>query len=213
MINKINGLDTCHFFPSNVDLDLLEALLKPEDATYPWNMADEESEAYFNQLEQQFECEDLLAENLSRRSQDFYHNLDGIWSQVSHSKTDRDEQPPKSIQAFLNSAFAAAVPSSCLNTIAQKAAEIINNLEQSTSEKLVECVQALLPHWGTDDLLVLARPFAYSMRSNEQQNLAFIISNIENREWTALSEIEQAKISLAIAHYAFKEFSSVKEES
>jgi hypothetical protein len=213
MINKTNGLDTCHFLPSNVDLDLLEALLKPEDGTYPWNLADQESEAYFNQLEQQFECEDLLAEDLTRRSQDFYSHLDGIWSQVYHSKTDRDEQPPKSIYAAVHSAFAASVPSNWLNNIAQKVSESINNLEQSTSEKLVECVQALLPNWETEDLLVLARPFAYSMRSNEQQSLAVIISNMENREWTSLSEIEQAKISLAIAHYAFKEFSSVKEES
>ncbi|MBD2293923.1 hypothetical protein H6G06_10550 [Anabaena sphaerica FACHB-251] len=212
MINKINGLDTCQFLPSTVDLELLEALLLPEDATYPWNLADQESEAYFNQLEQQFECEDLLAEDLTGRSQDFYHNLDEIWSQVYHSKTDHDEQPSKSLKASLDSAFAASVPSSWLNAIAQKASEIIN-LEQSASEKLVECVQALLPNWGTDDLLVLARPFAYSMRSNQQQNLASIISNIENREWTGLSEIEQAKVSLAIAHYAFKEISSLQEES
>ncbi|TAF06650.1 MAG: hypothetical protein EAZ77_11925 [Nostocales cyanobacterium] len=212
MINKINELDTCGFLPSTADLELLEALLQPEDATYPWNLADEESEAYFHQLEQQFECEDLLGENLNRRSQDFYHHLDEIWSQVSHSKTDRDEQPPKSIQAALHSAFAASVPSSWLNTIAQKVSEMIN-LEQSASDKLVECVQSLLPNWAADDLLVLARPFAYSMRSNEPQNLAAIISNIEKREWTELSEIEQAKISLAIAHYAFKECSSLENES
>ncbi|MEA5578215.1 hypothetical protein [Anabaena sp. UHCC 0451] len=212
MINKINELDTCQLLPLIVDLELLEALLKPEDATYPWNLVDQESEAYFNELEQQFECEDLLAEDLTRRSQDFYHNLDEIWSQVYHSKTDHDEQPSKSIKVAIHNAFAASVPANWLNAIAQKASEIIS-LEQSASEKLVECVQALLPNWGTDDLLVLARPFAYSMRSNEPQNLASIISNLENREWTDLSEIEQAKISLAIANYAFKELSSLKEES
>lgn len=211
MINKINGLDSCEILPSLFDLELLETLLEPEDETYPWNLADQESEAYFNQLEQQFECEDLLGEDLTRRSQDFYHHLDGIWSQVYHSKTDRDEQPAKGIQAALHSAFAASVPTNWLNAIAQKASEIIS-LEQSASEKLVECVQALLPTWGIDDLLVLARPFAYSMRSNEQQSLASIISNLENREWTDLSEIEQAKISLAIAHYAFKELSMVRDE-
>lgn len=212
MINKINGLDIGSVFPSSVDLDLLEALLQPEDATYPWNPADEGSEAYFSQLEQQFECQDLLAEDLTTRAENFYHHLDDIWSQVSHSQTDHDQQPSNRLQSALHRAFSTSVPSNWLNAIAQKAAEIIT-LEQSASDKLVECVQALLPNWGTDDLLVLARPFAYAMRSNEQQNLVFVTKNIENREWTSLSEIEQAKVSLAIADYAFKQLSSLQTES
>lgn len=211
MINKINGLNTCQFLPSTVDLDLLTTLLQPEDETYPWNPADQESETYFNQLEHLFEGDDLLAEDITRRSSDFYDHLDEIWSQVCHSKTDHEEQPAKTIKTALHTAFAASVPLSWLNTIAEKASEIIN-LEESASEKLVQCVQTLLPNWGTDDLLVLARPFAYSMRSNEQQNCVSIISNIQNQEWASLSEIEQVKISLAIADYAFKEFSSLNKE-
>jgi hypothetical protein len=213
MINKINGLHTCHFLQSSVDLpvdiELLETLLQPEDATYPWNPADQESEAYFNELEQQFEWQDLIEEDINTRTQDFYRHLDAIWSQVSYSKTDHDEQPAKGLQALLYSAFAACVPCSLLDAIAQKASSIIN-LEQSASVKLVECVQGLLPNWETDDLLVLARPFAYSMRSSEQQHLSSVMSNIGNREWTSLSEIEQAKVSLAIADYAFKHISGLQ---
>jgi hypothetical protein len=213
MINQINGVDTSNFLQSPVHLEFLSALLAPEDATYPWNLADQESEDYFNQLEQQFECDDLLGDELARRSQNFYHHLDELWSQASYStKTDHDEQPSKSIKLSLHEAFAAVVPTNWLNAIAQKAEEIMT-LERSASEKLVECVQSLLPSWEADDLMVLARPFAYSMRSNEQQNLAYIISNIENREWTALSEIEQAKVSLAIAHYTFKELSRFDNEA
>ncbi|WP_016948943.1 hypothetical protein [Anabaena sp. PCC 7108] len=212
MINKINGLDTCSVFTSSVDLDLLEALLQPEDAAYPWNPADEESEAYFSQLEQQFDCQDLLTEDLTTRAQNFYHHLDDLWSQVSHSQTDHDQKPSHRLQSALHTAFSSAVPLNWLNAIAQKALEVIT-LEKSASDKLVECVQALLPNWGTDDLLVLARPFSYAMRSHEQQNLVFVISNIENREWTSLSEIEQAKVSLAIADYAFKQISSLEKES
>ncbi|AFZ56994.1 hypothetical protein H6G54_11765 [Anabaena cylindrica FACHB-243] len=207
MINKINGLHTCQDLKSSVDLELLEILLQPEDAAYPWNPDDQESEAYFNKLEQQLGWQDLVEEHLATQTQDFYHNLDAIWTQVYHSKTDHDEQPAKSLQASLHSAFAACVPANWLNAIAQKAAAIIS-LEQSASEKLVECIQALLPTWDTDDLLVLARPFAYSMRSSEQQHLTSVISNIENREWSSLSEIEQAKVSLAIADYALKQLSS-----
>jgi hypothetical protein len=212
MINKINGLDTCNFLPSPMDLEILEALLQPEDGTYPWNLVDEESEAYFNELEQQFGCDDLLGEDLTRGSEDFYHNLDTIWSQVYHSKTDHDEQPAKGLESSLNSVFAAFVPSNWLNTIAQKALEIIN-LELSATEQLVECVQALLPNFGTEDLFVLVRHVEPAMRSYDQNKLAVIISNIENRGWTGLSEIEQAKAAFAIAQYAFKEISHSENES
>ncbi|WP_353929281.1 hypothetical protein WJM97_13235 [Okeanomitos corallinicola TIOX110] len=211
MINQRTGLNTCKLSQSSVDLDLLKALLQNEDETYPWNPADQESDAYFLELEQQFEWDDLLSEDINGRSHDFYHNLDAIWSQFSPSKTDHDEQPSKSIQVSLHEAFAAVVPLNWLDTIAQRAAEIVNS-ERTASERLVECVQCLLPDWEADDLLVLARPYAYSMRSNEQQSLAGIINHIQNREWTGLSEIEQAKVSLAIAHYTFKELSSSEQE-
>lgn len=204
MINKTNELDSFQFLTTTVELELLAALLQPEDETYPWDLADQESEPYFDQLEREFEYDDLLAEDLTRRSQDFYHNLDQIWDQVYHSKTDRDEQPSKCIKAALYSAFSPSVPSSWLNAIAQKASEIINHVEQTTSEKLVECVQTLLPNLLIEDLFVLARRFEPSMRSNDQHKLAIIISNIESREWSDLSEIEQAKVSLAIADYALK---------
>jgi hypothetical protein len=80
-------------------------------------------------------------------------------------------------------------------------------LEQSASEKLVACVQALLPSWEVDDLLVLARPFAYAMRSSEPHTLTSLIRDFEERDWANLSEIEQAKITLAIADYALQHLS------
>ena len=67
MTNKINSSDTFHSLLSQVELELLEVLLEPEDATYPWNPADEESEAYFHELEQQFVTQDLLDEELTTR--------------------------------------------------------------------------------------------------------------------------------------------------
>ena len=204
MINKTNELDNFQVLTTTVELDLLAALLQPEDETYPWDLADQESESYFDQLEALFEYDDLLAEDLTRRSQDFYHQLDKIWDQVYYSKTDRDEQPSKCIKAALNNAFSRSVPSGWLNAIAEKASEIMNNVEQTTSEKLVECVQTLLPNLLIEDLFVLARRFEPSMRSNDQDKLGIIIGNIESRDWSDLSEIERAKVSLAIADYALK---------
>ncbi|MBE8970682.1 hypothetical protein IQ277_32080 [Nostocales cyanobacterium LEGE 12452] len=213
MAHKINGSDTFSSLPSQVDLELLEALLEPEDANYPWNPGDEESEAYFQELEQQFGMEDLLDEELMRRSQDFYGHLDTLWSSISPAPDHNNLQQAVvlNLQETLRTNFSACVPQILLNTIATKAAEIFA-ARQLISEQLVECVQSVLPTWGTEDLIVLARPFAYAMRSSESQNAASALSNLQNSEWAALSEVEKAKVSLAIASYAFTELNKSQPE-
>lgn len=213
MANKINGSDTFSSLPSQLDLEFLEALLEPEDDTYPWNPGDEESEAYFQELEQQFGMEDLLDEELMRRSQDFYSHLDTLWSGITPTPdyNNRQQSVVLNLQEILRTNFSACVPQALLNTIATKAAEIFA-ARQLISEQLVECVQTVLPTWGTEDLLVLARPFAYAMRSSESQNAASALSNLQNTEWTALSEVEKAKVSLAIASYAFTQLNKSESE-
>ncbi|MEA5601350.1 hypothetical protein [Nostoc sp. UHCC 0252] len=214
MANKINGSDTFSSLPSQVDLELLEALLEPDDGTYPWNPADEESEAYFQELEQQFGMQDLLEEELTTRSQDFYDNLDTLWSNVSLASSyhhNPQQALVLNLQETLRNTFAACVPQTLLNTIATKAAEIFA-ARQSIGEPLVECVQAVLPTWGTEDLLVLARPYTYAMRSSESKNVASAINNLNNSDWTALSEVEKAKVSLAIASYAFTQLNESQPE-
>ncbi|MEH2027362.1 hypothetical protein [Nostoc sp.] len=213
MANKINGSDTFSSLPSQLDLEFLEALLEPEDHTYPWNPGDDESEAYFQELEQQFGMEDLLDEELMRRSQDFYSHLDTLWSGITPTPdyNNRQQSVVLNLQEILRNNFSACVPQALLNTIATKAAEIFA-ARQLISEQLVECVQTILPTWGTEDLLVLARPFAYAMRSSESQNAASALSNLQNTEWTALSEVEKAKVSLAIASYAFTQLNKSESE-
>jgi hypothetical protein len=216
MINKINNSDTFTSLPSQVELDFLAALLEPEDASYPWNPADEESEAYFGELEQQFISDDLWAEEeLTRRSQDFYSQLDTLWPETaiaSDSKSHISQMMMANLQEALEAAFASAVPQGWLNKIAHKATEIFIS-QQSIGEQLVQCVQDVLPTWGAEDLLVLARPYAYAMRSGEPQCPKTVISKFGDREWTALSEVEQAKISLAISYYALIQLNSFQSES
>ncbi len=215
MTNKINSSDASNSLPSQVDLEFLETLLEESDnATYPWNPADKESEAYFHELEQQFVMHDLLEDELTTRSQSFYSHLDTLWSGISNTiyyNCSTESGYAVDLQETLHNNFAACVPQAWLNAIAKKAAEIFAP-HQSMGEQLVECVQSVLPTWGSDDLLVLARPFAYSMRSSEPQNAASVISNLDNREWTTLSEIEQAKVSLAIAYYALNQLKSFQSE-
>ncbi|MEH1906676.1 hypothetical protein [Nostoc sp.] len=214
MAKKINGSDTFSSSPPQVELEFLEALLEPEDATYPWNPADEESEAYFQELEEQFGMPDLVDEELMRRSPDFFNHLDTLWSDIT-STPDYNQNQQQSVvlnlQETLRTTFCDYVPQELLNAIATKAAEIFA-ARQLISEQLVECVQTVLPTWGTEDLLVLARPFAYAMRSSESPNGASALSNLKNSEWTVLSEVEKAKVSLAIASYAFTQLHKSQSE-
>ncbi len=214
MAKKMNASETFYHLPSQFDLELLEALLEPEDATYPWNPADEESEIYFQELEEQF-AQNLTDEELTTHSQAFYGKLDTLWSEISelsHYKCNTKNAALANLQETLHSAFAATVPQSWLNAIAHTASEMFDT-RRAIGEQLVECVQAVLPSWGTEDLLVLARPFAYAMRGSEPQNAESTITEINNREWAALSQIEQAKVSLAIAHYAFTQLNGFESET
>lgn len=214
MAKKTNDSDTFFSLPSQLDLEFLETLLEAEDATYPWNPADDQSEAYFHELEQQFVMQDLLESELTTRSSDFYSHLDKLWSNISLGSS-YDHNPQQAVvlnlQETLRANFSASVPQTLLNAIATKAAEIFA-ARQLMGEQLVECVQTVLPTWGIEDLLVLARPFVYAMRSSESQNAASALNNLKNSEWTALSEVEQAKVSLAIASYAFNQLNKSQSE-
>jgi hypothetical protein len=215
MTNKINGADTFPTVTTSVDIEFLEALLEPEDGTYPWNPADTESEDYFHQLGQQFALGDLLEEELTTRSQNFYHHLDTLWQGIpncTYYNRNTKQAIVEHLEKNLHNTFATCVPQTWLKAIAHKAAEFLAQ-EQLTGEKLVECVQGLLPTWGVEDLLVLARPFAYNMRSGEPERAVSVMSNLQEREWTSLSEIEQAKASLAIAYYALTQLDSFHTEA
>ena len=98
--------------------------------------------------------------------------------------------------------------------IAQKAAEIFNS-QQPMAEQLIECVQTILPSLEVDDIMVLARPLAYATRSGESKRIESTLANFkqdESSEWTALSEIEQAKLGLAVAYHALNQLDNFQTE-
>lgn len=79
MANELNRSEDVDYTPWSKQIELLEALLEPEDAPYPWNTAAPESEAYFVEAEQQFMVEDCLEQEIAARSQAFFTQLDQLW--------------------------------------------------------------------------------------------------------------------------------------
>ncbi len=156
-----------------VELDLLASLLEPEDNTYPWNPCDEETDGYFNLLEEQFPVHDLLDEELHTRSQGFHNQLDALWSQFETSNDyncNTNSVVAVKLQKTLQKQFRNSIPKDWINLIAEKAAEIFNS-QQSITEQLIECVQTVLPSLEVDDIMVLARPIAYATRSGESKKV------------------------------------------
>jgi hypothetical protein len=111
------------------------------------------------------------------RSERFFSSLGQLWA---------DDLATVLMRKFVT------VPQAVLKAIALKAETASGEL----ADQLIQCVQDALPAWAEDDLRVFARPLAYAMRGEEEK------SEPSSKDWAGLSEIEQAKLTLAIAKYA-----------
>ena len=197
MANEFSRIEANDDSRSLTELELLEALLA-DDVTYPWNPNDLESEEYFVEQSRQFPFEDWSESEITTRSDAFFSKIELLWSETvpELQPTDIDN-----LQIELQQRFAAYIPSTWLSAIAHKAHHVLQG-QKSLADQIVQCVQELLPNWAEDDLLVLARPFAYSMRSPETTELETVLGNASSLEWATLSEFDQARVGLAIARYA-----------
>lgn len=193
-------------FPSSqqeLEQALLSLLLE-DKAPYPWNPANEATEAFFAAAEDEWvagqSSEELDA--INAQSYAFFDRLSQAWDTSS-------AQPSDALQAQLVSHFGDRIPHSFLNRIAQQAQTLLNT-QQPLADQLVQCVQDLLSGWNTDDLIVLARPYAYAMRGNDADALEAALRSVRYAAWTELSGVEQARLSLAIARYTLTQASSEK---
>lgn len=180
---------------SSAELEILSLLIEPGDEIYPWDttMA---TEAYFIEAEQQLASDNLLEQEIIALAPDFLNRLDGLWQANTPAQSSLD------LQAKLSAQFAGQVPQDWLDAIARQASRVINS-QKSLGAQLVQCVQELVPNCLEEDLQVLARPYAYAMRSNP--SIATTQLEITPEQWANLSEIQQAKLSLAIARYALEQ--------
>jgi hypothetical protein len=192
MASDSNRSLSFHLFQDQAEQDLLKLILNDlnDEAPYPWNPAEAGAEAYFAESEQSVESE-WVAEELAAKGQSLAIQLNQMWLRLD-----------------LLHRFSTQVPHQLLENIMQRAQQVITaNL--SMADRMVQCVQDLVPGWGEEDLLVLARPFAYAMRDRKTTDLDAVP---QLAGWTELSSIEQARLSLAIAHYAIAKLPVSEEQ-
>jgi hypothetical protein len=159
---------------------------------YPWNVSDPQAEEFFTHLEQDFNLDTWDTAEVESCSHAFFACIDQLWAATT-------------VQETLAQRFANRVPQALLTTITQQAQKLAAQ-SLSLADQLVLCVQELLPNLAQDDLEVLARPLAYALRNGQTQSaVESTLAKVRLVEWEQLSDMEQARLTLAIARCALAE--------
>lgn len=191
-------------FQAQAELELLQLILE-EPVAYPYNPAEPETEAYFAALEQEVLATGWSVEDLTEQGQVLSRRVDQLWANFDLS-TPAESVSVDSLSVTLLQQFALRAPQDVIHRISQQAQQLVTQ-NLSLAEQLVQCVQGCLPQWGAEDLQVFARPLAFTMRSSETEVLESTINSVRSVEWAELSDVEQARLSLAIARYALAQLS------
>jgi hypothetical protein len=179
-----------------VEHDFLTHLFSLE-APYPWEGHSSEGEAYLatvDELAQEMLQDDAIADSLSQGWDAFSGQLEAQWPRAT---------PGPALLILLQQQFQERMPTHLLQTIATTASQVANS-GRPLVDQLVDCVNTALPGWDTGDLAVLARPLAYSLRDGRSDILAVHLRSVSPVAWEALSDVEQVRLSLAIASVALK---------
>ncbi len=166
---------------------------------YPWDPTDPGSEAFFNQLEERSQAalQGWDEAEFSSRAQAFFTQIDQLWAATD-------------IQTKLAQRFGSRIPPLLLATITRNAHQMANQAV-SLADQLVQSVQDLLPAMAVDDLYVLARPLAYAMRTGQSESgVDAVLAKVRPLQWEQLNEMEQARLSLAIARCVLAELASAE---
>jgi hypothetical protein len=178
---------------SEVQAQLIDSLLASSTNTYPWNPADPATADYYLETDRHFSLDHWSDAEITQRSRSFFTQIQSCWA---NSPTPVLETSPL---AALIEKFGARVPQQWLAQIAANVSGLATQ-QLEPIDRLIQSVQDLLPNWAAEDLCVIARPYAYAMRGDTG------VENIDNivkpLAWTELSELERAKLTMAIAQAA-----------
>jgi hypothetical protein len=179
-----------------IQAQLIDCLLASSTANYPWNPAEPATADYYLETDSHFSLDNWSEAEIAQKSRSFFAQIQSCWA---NSPTPVLELSPL---AALMEKFGARVPQQWLAQIADNVSSLATN-QLEPIDRLVQSVQDLLPNWAADDLLVIARPYAYAMRGDTG------VENIDNivrpLAWTELSELERAKLTIAIAQAAIND--------
>ncbi|MFQ4137561.1 hypothetical protein PGN35_014685 [Nodosilinea sp. PGN35] len=186
--------------------DLLASILNPETG-YPWQPLAPEAEAYLTGLESAFnalEGGDELNGAIAAGWQILSAQME-VQMATQRGNAPMDEVSQAVISPVLEQLrqFQGRVPSGLLHRLAQSAA-VLTRSGQPLIDQLVQCVDDILPGWNSEDLAVLARPLAYSLRDGRGEILELNLRAIPTADWEALSDLEQARLTLTMASVALK---------
>lgn len=151
-----------------------------ESVTYPWNSTSPNADPYLELLDQYAIWEGWDSDELGRQAEALANHCHQLWMTRS-----------------LLSQITDCLPTDLLSSIVQRVqATVSANL--SLADRLITCVQDVLPNWNSDDLYVIARPLAYAMRGDDNVSMVAIQPGMH---WADLSETEQARLALAVARH------------
>lgn len=169
---------------------------------YPWDLTEPETDEFFEQSERESVFIGWQSDEINSRSHAFFSRLNTAWATTA-------------LQAALAQQFGIRMPQPLLSAIAHQAQEVVST-SRSLAEQLVQCAQAAMSNLtdlAEDDLYVLARPLASTMRSyNSLTSLESALQSVRTAPWEELSEIEQARLSLVVARYALAELDAQSPE-
>ncbi|MEX0271789.1 hypothetical protein AB3R30_21940 [Leptolyngbyaceae cyanobacterium UHCC 1019] len=206
-LNALFHAEGVHF-TGTADQPFTEDAVQVEDLpgakiSYPWNPCDPESESFFP--EQASFLDGWQESEIATRANDFFAQIERQWSMTS-------------LQTSLAQRFSARIPQELLAAIAAQAQKLVAESRKavtdsfSLADQLVQCIQEVAINLGQEDLYVQARLLEPMRNSSSETAVDNLLTQIPQAEWHQLSEIQKARLSLAIAHCAMDELRSSAED-
>ena len=178
---------------TQAELELLHAILN-QDGIYPWNPYAPEVDAYLNQLETDWDAIGMSSTDAAESWRAASSQMTRVWSEFTPNSA-------SSLTHVLESQFDQRMPQDLIQRLAQTAEKVAAS-QASLLDQLVLCVQSVVAAWDVSDLQVMARPLAFAMRDGQGEILDVTLRSVRTADWSELSELEQVRLSLAIARVA-----------
>ncbi|MGF1513668.1 MAG: hypothetical protein ACFB5Z_08240 [Elainellaceae cyanobacterium] len=173
---------------NQTELEFLQQVLADASERYCWEFIEREADADPGPTEP--ESADLRPERLDETP--FFDSLELAWNQADAALA---------LETQIHRSLGDRLPQPLLQALLTNAQQAIHR-GQSLGEQLVQCVQGLTPQLDEDDLQVMVRPYTLAMRNQKTAfSLETLRASVRAAQWTDLSPIERARLSIGISHY------------